>query len=73
VYEYRSVRAAVAQIAPLIPPGQTIRVYTAGLGIGTQPMEAPIRFVLVRDGDRVPANGSLPRLGSYYELYNRPV
>jgi hypothetical protein len=72
-YEYRSVRAAAAQTERLIPPGQTIRIYTGGLGVGTQPMEAPIRFFLVRHGDRVLANGSLPRLGSYYELYDRPV
>jgi hypothetical protein len=72
-YEYRSVRRAAAKIVRLIAPGETIRIYTGGLGIGTQPMEAPIRFFLVRHGVRVLANGSLPRLGSYYELYNRPV
>jgi hypothetical protein len=65
--------AAAAQTERLIPPGQTIRIYTGGLGVGTQPREAPIRFFLVRHGDRVLANGSLPRLGSYYELYDRPV
>ena len=36
-------------------------------------MEPAIRFLLVRHGDRVLAKGSFPRLGSYYELYNRPV
>ena len=36
-------------------------------------MEPAIRFFLVRHGDRVLANGSFPRLGSYYELYHRPV
>jgi hypothetical protein len=72
-YEYRPVRAAAARVERLIAPGQTIRIYTGGLDLGTQPMEAPIRFFLVRHGDRVLANGSLPRLGSYYELYNRPV
>jgi hypothetical protein len=30
-------------------------------------------FMAVRYGDRVLAEGSFPRLGSYYELYNRPV
>jgi hypothetical protein len=73
VYEYRSIRAAAARIERLIPPGQTIHMYTGGLGVGTQPMEAGIRFLLVRHGDRVLAAGSLPRLGPYYELYNRPV
>jgi hypothetical protein len=36
-------------------------------------MEPAIRFLLVRHGDRVLAEGSFPRLGSYYELHNRPV
>jgi hypothetical protein len=72
-YEYRSIRAAAAGIERLIPPGQTIHMYTGGLGIGTQPMEPALRFLLVRHGDRVLAAGSLPRLGPYYELYNRPV
>jgi hypothetical protein len=36
-------------------------------------MEPAIRFFMVRHGDRVLAPGSFPRLGSYYELYDRPV
>jgi hypothetical protein len=73
VYEYRSVRAAAAGIERLIPRAQTIGFHTGPLDLGTQPMEPAIRFFLVRHDDRVLANGSFPRLGSYYERYNRPV
>jgi hypothetical protein len=73
VYEYRPIRAVAAGIECLIPPGQAIEYRLGPLDVGTQPMEPAIRFFLVRHGDRVLANGSFPRLGSYYELYNRPV
>jgi hypothetical protein len=72
-YEYRSVRKASAGVERLIPSGQTLRIHTGGLDIGTQPMEPTMRFFLVRHGDRGLSNGALPRLGPYYELYNRPV
>ena len=72
-YEYQPIREIAAGIERLIPPGQTINYQLGPLDIGTQPMEPAIRFLLVRHGDRVLANGSFPRLGSYYELYNRPV
>ena len=72
-YEYRSLRKAAAQVERLIPSGQTLRIHTGGLDIGTQPMEPAMRFFLVRHGDRVLSNGALPRLGPYYELYHRPV
>jgi hypothetical protein len=35
-------------------------------------MEPALRFLLVRHGDRVLAEGSYPRLGSYYVLAHRP-
>jgi hypothetical protein len=73
VYEYQPIRAVAAGIERLIPPGQAIEYRFGPLDVGTQPMEPAIRFLLVRHGDRVLANGSFPRLGSYYELYNRPV
>lgn len=72
-YEYRPIGAVAAGIERTVPPGQTIGYRFAPLDIGTQPMETGIRFLLVRHGDRVLAKGSLPRLGSYYERYNRPV
>ena len=73
VYEYRPIRSVAAGIERLIPPGQAIDYRLGPLDLGTQPMEPAIRFLLVRHGDRVLADGSFPRLGSYYELYNRPV
>ncbi len=72
-YEYRPIRAVAAGIERLIGPGQTIAYDLGALDVGTQPMEPAIRFFLVRHGDRPLADGSLPRLGSYYERYNRPV
>jgi hypothetical protein len=72
-YEYRPIRAVAAGIERLIPPRQTIAYDLGALDTGTQPMEPAIRFFLVRHGDRPLANGSFPRLGSYYERYDRPV
>jgi len=72
-YEYRSVAKMAAGIERMIPPHQTIAYHLGPLDLGTQPMEPAIRFLLVRHGDRVLANGSYPRLGSYYEQYDRPV
>ena len=73
VYEYRPIRAVAAGIERLIAPGQAIEYRLGPLDLGTQPMEPAVRFLLVRHGDRVLAEGSFPRLGSYYELYDRPV
>jgi hypothetical protein len=73
VYDYRPIREVAASIERLIPPRQTIEYHTGSLDLATQPIEPAIRFLLVRHGDRVLARGSTPRLGPYYELYNRPV
>jgi hypothetical protein len=73
VYEYRSIHQLAAGIERHVPGGQTIDYRFGPLDVGTQPMEPAIRYLLVRHGDRVLAPGSFPRLGSYYELYNRPV
>jgi hypothetical protein len=72
VYEYRPIRRAAAGIERLIPPHQTIEYNLGPLDLGTQPMEPAIRLFLVRHGDRPLAEGSFPRLGTYYELYKRP-
>jgi hypothetical protein len=73
VYEYRSIHQLAAGIQRHVPGGQTIDYRFGPLDLGTQPMEPAIRFLLVRHRDRVLAPGSFPRLGSYYELYNRPA
>jgi hypothetical protein len=70
-YEYGSIAALGAGITRAIPPGRVIDYRFGPLDLGTQPMEPAIRFLLVRHRERVLAPGSLPRLGSYYELYRR--
>ena len=72
-YEYRSISRTVAGIVRVIPRNQTVAYHFGPLDPGTQPMEPGIRFLLVRRDDRVLANGSYPRLGSYYEQGNRAV
>jgi hypothetical protein len=72
VYEYASIHAIAARLDQLIPPGKTINFRFGPLDVATQPMEPAVRFMLVHHGDRVLAKGSFDRLGSYYELYNRP-
>lgn len=73
VYEYRPIGRIAAGIERLIPRGASIDYGFGDLDVATQPMEPAIRFMLVRHGDRPLAEGSFPRLGSYYELYDRPV
>jgi hypothetical protein len=72
VYEYRPIRQIAAGVERVIPPHQTLEYNLGPLDLGTQPMEPAIRFFLVRHGDRPLAEGSYPRLGTYYELYKRP-
>ena len=72
-YEYGPTRVLAAAIERAVPSGATIDYHTLRkLPLGTQPIEPAIRFFLVRHGDRVLALGSFPRLGAYYELYDRP-
>jgi hypothetical protein len=72
VYEYRPIATLGRALERLVPTGRTIDYRLGPLDLGTQPMEPPLRFLLVRHGDRVLADGSFPRLGSYYELDHRP-
>jgi hypothetical protein len=72
VYEYRPITRLAGAIERVVPPGQTIAYHLGALDLGTQPMETAIRFLLVRHGDRVLADGSYPRLGSYYVQGDRP-
>ena len=71
--QYQPVRAISAGLERALPPGVKVNLTIGDLDLGTQPMEPAIRFLLVRHGDRVLARGSFKRLGSYYELYHRPV
>jgi hypothetical protein len=54
-----------------LPPHVTIDWEQGPLDLATQPIEPPLRFWLVKHGDRPLANGSLQRLGTYYMLLNR--
>jgi hypothetical protein len=71
VREYAPTTAIGRALVAAIPPGQTIDYRVGALDLATQPIEPAIRFWLVKHGDRPLASGSLPRLGSYYELYRR--
>jgi hypothetical protein len=73
VYDYRPIAAIAAGIERVVPAHVTVGYGFGDLDTTTQPMEPAIRFLLVRHGDRPLAQGSLPRLGSYYEPYRRPV
>ena len=73
LYEYRPITQAAADVERLIPPGRTVAYRFGVLDPATQPMEPGLRFLLIRHGDLVLADGSLPRLGSYYVLGGRPV
>lgn len=72
IYEYRPIATIAGAIERIVPPGENIDYGLGPLDLGTQPMEPALRFLLVRHGDRVLAEGSFPRLGSYYELEHRP-
>jgi hypothetical protein len=72
IYEYRPVAAMAQGIERFVPRAQSIDYRLGPLDVGTQPMEPALRFLLVRHGDRVLAQGSYPRLGSYYELDHHP-
>jgi hypothetical protein len=71
VYEYRPTRALADSLTRLVPPSRTVEYRFGALDLGTQPMETALRFMLVRHGDRVLAQGSFPRLGSYYEPHGQ--
>jgi len=73
VYDYQPIRTIAAGIERLLPPGRVVGYGGGPLDVATQPIGPAIRFFLVRHGERVLARGSLPRLGTYYERYDRPV
>jgi hypothetical protein len=73
IYQYRPISEAAAAIERFIPPGRTVAYRFGPLDTATQPMEPGVRYQLIRHGDRVLAEGSFPRLGSYYVLDHRKV
>jgi hypothetical protein len=68
---YRPVKAIDARLAQLIPRGGSV-LLEGNLDGATMPVKPAVRYFLVARGTRVLAPGSYLRLGSWYELYDRP-
>jgi hypothetical protein len=68
---YRPIKAIDARLARLIPRGGSV-VLEGVLDGATMPAKPAVRYFLVTRGTRVLAPGSYLRLGSWYELYDRP-
>jgi|HubBroStandDraft_6_1064221.scaffolds.fasta_scaffold27038_2 hypothetical protein len=68
---YRPVKAIDARIAQEVPRGGTV-LLEGRLDGATEPVKPAVRYDLVARGTRVLAPGSALRLGTWYELYNRP-
>jgi hypothetical protein len=68
---YRPVKAIDARLAQEVPRGGTV-LLEGKLDGATEPVKPAVRYDLVARGTRVLAPGSALRLGTWYELYNRP-
>jgi hypothetical protein len=68
---YRPVKAIDASLAQVVPRGGTV-LLEGKLDGATEPVKPAVRYDLVARGTRVLAPGSALRLGTWYELYNRP-
>lgn len=68
---YRPTRIVADRLEQLIPPGSTI-LMEGNLDGATMPLKPGIRYLLVTHDIRVLAPGSYLRLGTWYELYDRP-
>jgi len=68
---YRPIKAIDARLAQLIPRGGSV-LLEGQLDGATMPVKPAVRYFLVARGTRVLAPGSFLRLGSWYELYDRP-
>jgi len=71
VREYAPTTTIGRALVAVLPTRRAIDYELGPLDLATQPIEPAIRFWLVKHGDRPLANGSLPRLGPYYQLYHR--
>jgi len=71
VREYVPTTTIGRALVAALPSRRSIDYELGRLDLATQPIEPAIRFWLVKHGDRPLANGSLPRLGPYYQLYHR--
>jgi len=69
--EYLPTATIGRALVTAIPAHRTIDYELGSLDLATQPIEPAVRFWLVAHGDRPLADGSLPRLGNYYQLGDR--
>jgi hypothetical protein len=68
---YRPIKAIDARLARLVPRGGSV-VLEGLLDGATEPIKPSLRYFLVARGTRVLAPGSYLRLGTWYELCQRP-
>jgi hypothetical protein len=68
---YKPIKAIDARLARLVPRGGSV-VLEGLLDGASEPVKPAVRYFLVARGTRVMAPGSYLRLGTWYELYNRP-
>ncbi len=68
---YRPIKALDTRLARLVPRGGSV-VLEGILDGATEPIKPSLRYFLVARGTRVLAPGSDLRLGTWYELYERP-
>jgi hypothetical protein len=65
---YAAVRAIDARLSKLVAPHGSV-LLEGDLDGATMPIKPAVRYFLVTRGDRVLAQGSYLRLGTWYELY----
>jgi hypothetical protein len=68
---YRPTAALAARLTRAIPAGATVEL-EGRLDVATLPLKPSLRYFLVRHHVRVLGRGSYLRLGTWYELYDRP-
>lgn len=68
---YRPTATLAARLNRVIPAGTTVELQ-GRLDVATLPMKPSLRYFLVRHHVRVLGRGSYLRLGTWYELYDRP-
>jgi hypothetical protein len=68
---YRPTATLAARLNRVIPAGSTVELQ-GRLDVATLPLKPSLRYFLVRHDVRVLGRGSYLRLGTWYELYDRP-
>jgi hypothetical protein len=68
---YKPTKELAARLDAAIPSGRTVQL-VGNLDLATMPIKPALRYFLARHRVRALARGSYLRLGSWYELYDRP-